>query len=1700
MAHLRLRWHALSGNDTTSASMTHGVHRPCAYSVALLIFLLCILSPQILSQTLPNIMAGDQLGELPYVSYHGGDIDAVSLTNGTLSLHIPIISYPQRGKLAVSFSLKYNNVLQHYGPLCVPPDPCELDWTSPYTRSPMFENSDVFASFDQALGLWVSTPYPRTWKVGGQTYTENYADYYVTTSDGAKHILGNLGSTSVVTWPSGGPTDYLVSSGPFETLDATGIMVNGTLAPTSALTQLTGIITPNGLIFGGNSVQDANGNYITLGATMTDTLGRSIPSPPTASSSSNTSTSACPSGPLPVIKAVAWNVPAMGGATATYTFCYVTVTPNMSNPLIIPSKPNNVTVNGGMAPTTNLQSVVLPNGTSWKFEYNDPDATFTNNGQPVTYGTLSKITLPTGGSISYTWTNAGHSLAAQNPNVCNTGGRYVASRTVTDLDGVPHTWTYNWSTGTVTDPLGNDTVHAFGLHGSGGCALYETQTTYYQGSSTGSNPTVLRTVKTGYQNSSTGNTFPNPILNVVPTTITTVEANNQTKETQKGYDSGFSYTDHFGATGSTGVYGRVISEQAYDYATTPPGALLRTTSTKYAWQSPNPNYAEYLSNNLLNLPYSIQVTGSGGNSAYTYYGYDEASLVSSGLGSGQQKQQGEAYPGNQTSVHRLETGTTIATANCGVTVSNSYEVSTKTFYDTGEIQKSTDACGDYSTYQYSSAYFGAFVTTATNMLGQSTTYAYDLNTGAVTSITDPNSQITTESYDVLARPTAVNYPDGGSTTLCYSDTTSGAGGTCPTSAPYQVNKTVAITSSKNETSTLVFDGLGRLSQTRLTSDPSGTDYTLTTYDANGRKSQVYNPTRCSSITSNCSNETTWGYATTNYDALSRVTSVVEQDGSTVGTSYASFPCTTVTDEIGNSRQSCVDGLGRMTSVTEDPGSSPHFNYLTTYGYDVLGNLTNVVQSANNSPNPRNRSFTYDSLSQLTSATNPESGTLSYAYDEDGNVVTKTAPSPNQLTGTATVTTTYAYDKLNRLTTKSYTDGYSSNPATAKAMFGYDGTALTGCTTAPPADTDSYPIGRRTSMCDGSGATKWTHDKMGRILQERRTIGAVSGDYDNENFNLDGSVATVTALGYPITYSYNNARQLLNVENSSDPFNFETSVTYTPPGEIASANLGGSSGQITISNAYNDRLQPILLSASTSSGPVFSECFDFHLSIAITLPSQCALTAYTTGDNGNVYTVANERTASRTQTFTYDSLNRIATGQSNGTQWGESYNIDAWGNLQAINPISGQTNHEGLSQTALQNNQLTGFTYDTAGNMTVNGSSGYFYDAENRLIATAGTSYIYDGDGNRVEKCTEGTTPGTCASGATGTMYWRGTSPDPQAETDLSGNVLENYIFLNGRRIARRDAGTAAVHFYFSDQVGSHGVVVNASGATCEQDIDYYPFGGQENDYCPNVAQHYKFTGKERDAESGLDNFGARYDSSALGRFMTPDWSAKPVTVPYAKFGDPQSLNLYSYVENGPVNRIDPDGHLWADPGKPGSPGCVNNDTSSCSFGGDQARQYAETVEDTQAANSNPAQNQTPAPQPAPTDPQTGKPTPPPVPVPGAPEGTGWKWNPDPQNPRGGTWGPDNWKGPNPPRGSWDPDGHWDVDKGDKSPRDHYDPKGNPITPGTAHPGNAPTTMMDRMKSITPGPILKWGTAGVVIYIIIDEGSRLYPPRNLVPVP
>ena len=76
----------------------------------------------------------------------------------------------------------------------------------------------------------------------------------------------------------------------------------------------------------------------------------------------------------------------------------------------------------------------------------------------------------------------------------------------------------------------------------------------------------------------------------------------------------------------------------------------------------------------------------------------------------------------------------------------------------------------------------------------------------------------------------------------------------------------------------------------------------------------------------------------------------------------------------------------------------------------------------------------------------------------------------------------------------------------------------------------------------------------------------------------------------------------------------------------------------------------------------------------------------------------------------------------------------------------------------------------------------------------------------------------------------------------------------------------------------------------------------------NAIKFRQYTGKERDSESGLDYFGARYYGSALGRFTSPDWSEKPEPVPYADLENPQTLNLYTYGRNNPLSQHNPDGH------------------------------------------------------------------------------------------------------------------------------------------------------------------------------------------------
>ena len=295
-------------------------------------------------------------------------------------------------------------------------------------------------------------------------------------------------------------------------------------------------------------------------------------------------------------------------------------------------------------------------------------------------------------------------------------------------------------------------------------------------------------------------------------------------------------------------------------------------------------------------------------------------------------------------------------------------------------------------------------------------------------------------------------------------------------------------------------------------------------------------------------------------------------------------------------------------------------------------------------------------------------------------------------------------------------------------------------------------------------------------------------------------------------------------------------------------------------------------------------------------------------------VTNNRNTARSQAFTYDRLNRIVSAGTSATTgsncWGYQYTIDAWGNLLAQagwSPTYNACTEPIMSAvTADIHNRICTACYDPAGNMTSYGGVTYRYDDENRLIVANGVFYYYDGDGNRVAKCDVNTCLTT--TGTTGTFYWRGVDGNTLVESNIAGTFQYEYIFFNGERVAQRSlTGTEPVYYYNSDHLGSTSVLTDSSG-NIQNESDYYPYGGER--VLSNAApQNYKFTGKERDPESGLDNFGARFDASTIGRFMIPDWAAKPTAVPYANFGNPQSLNLYSYAENNPTTFGDPDGHV-----------------------------------------------------------------------------------------------------------------------------------------------------------------------------------------------
>ncbi len=1408
----------------------------------------------------PNLEQGFK----PYGSYHGGDIDSVNLSNGNVTMHAPLVSYPQRGgKLGLSFSLVYNNkgwYVYSYTDHTVNPPVIRYKWKWGGTGVEPVWNEEVD---------WQKTSTP----------DDGPIVYSALTADGASPAFGCLDTTNCYT---------------METMDGSGFRLD---LSSSKITTRAGVretsfsLVANGGPHGTPTyapalLEDGNGNQITANASgWTDTLGRLIPgSKPNGRvipGVATTDFSGCPTNAV-ITGARIWNLPAYNGSTAVMKFCYAAYA--------LQSNFGFSDIPDASAAATMLSGVVLPNQTTWQFNYNS-------------VGDLSSITLPTGGSISYGWQNARLCTNSFTP-----ASRAIVSRSVDSLDGTgAKIWTYTWgasSTNVVHDPMGNDAVHTFsGFRANdnptySSCPGYETSAQYYQGSQTSG--TLLKTVNTAYdqsmiyenpQDAYLGGPIPPNLVGVTPSQVTTIWPNGQ--QSQQQTDHTFANVNWYDLIGTTWyarplLLGNVAATRDYDYGQGAPGTLLRTTATTYAWQSPNPNYSSYLTDNLLDLAASVQVKDGGGTQqAYTTYGYDESSLQSSGI-----TMQHDSSPpngtirGNQTSVHRLLNSGTFTCPGGGSGGSGGFVVSSTTYYDTGKVYSASDPCSHSTGYQYSSTYYGAYPTTVTNALNQSTTNAYDFNIGLLTSTTDPNQVTITYSYDSMSRLAQANHPDGGSDAITRQEA----------SFPFTATLTSTINPNQNNVPLSVFDGLGRVSQTRLTSDPQSTAYTDTTYDALGRVHSVSNPYRQGTDATSSPGVTTY-----TYDALGRKTQETYADNSVLTTAYCG-PNTLVTDPTGKWRRSRVNGLGQLVEVDEPnavgatvastgcPGQSDPI-WVTSYTNDVLGNLIQVVQNGSHT-----RTFTYDSLSRLLTSANPETGTITYTYNPDGTVLTKK--------DVRLITASYTYDALHRETGVSYSNGDPS------LTFTYDGTSCLNLATP------CQNIGHRTSMTDGAGSESWAYkiDKthFQSIHREQRTTNSSPNNITKTTTYYLDLAGNVTQLVYPtgrtVNYTHDSANRPSSATDAANGITYAAdwktppsntsctagAVCYTPQGSIYSMSIGQTSSftGFNISETFNNRLQPNEIKASSSAGTAIDITYNFI--DTVDFPG-------TTNHNaGHVYGIANNLNSSRSQAFTYDQVNRITSAGTTATTgtycWGYQYSYDAWGNLLA--QAGWSPTYNGCTETTMGtvnadgNNHISGLSYDASGNTLGDGNFTYTWDGESQMKTAAGVTYAYDGDGRRVAKVGS-------------KLYWYGSGGEILSETDAAGNTLNEYVFFGGKRVALVPASGGAL-YYAEDLLGSSRVMVQANGTLC-YDADFTPFGG-ERSYTSTCAQTYKFEGKERDSETQNDDFGARYYSWRLGRWLSSDWSAVPVPVPYANLANPQTLNLYSMVEDDPESFADLDGH------------------------------------------------------------------------------------------------------------------------------------------------------------------------------------------------
>jgi RHS repeat-associated protein len=1200
-----------------------------------------------------------------------------------------------------------------------------------------------------------------------------------------------------------------------------------------------------------------------------------------------------------------------------------------TNGSAFPEIPNLQFPNQSVGTVTSFNRIILPDNRQYKLWFNN-------------YGEIARVDLPTGGRIEYDYV-AGTGAYPSGMFGGSAGiYRRVATRRVylNTTDAMPveetkYTAVNDYSENQIVIVRqvipGTETNLSYTKHYIYGSPIasynqnpvgyrnwndgLEWKTEYYDANGTG----LIRRIERDFQPRVTRDMNPegNPVMvsfdPQLRAEVTYLSPNLVTKKT-------YSYDEYNNVTG--------VNE--YGFGTGAPGPLVRRTQTTYLTNNPyqdNINYATDPNIHIRNLPTSVSVfDGNDNEVSRTHFDYDRYNLYplqdcpnivqhDGGFNTGYTTR------GNVTKFLRWLLPST--------------EVATYSQHNiAGNVVRTIDPRGNPTYVSYNDSFGGpdndvdsnagppqldggltyAFPTQVTNALGHTTYTQYDYHLGAPVNTADANGIVSSIAYDdPLDRPTQsihARYKVGGGVpserrqaTFTYDD----ANRVITTTSDLATFNDNALTSKS------FHDGLNR---TWRSASDEGTTWSITDtrFDARGKVSQVSNPYRAADPDSASPPPGLW--TKTTYDTLGRDIDVESPDGAHVTTQYVGNRVTVI-DQTGKRRLSETDPFGKLIKVTEDPNV---LKYETSYSYDALGNLLEVKQGT------QRRTFDYDSLSRRLTATNPENGTITYAYDFNSNLIEKTDARG--------VKTTMTYDALNRATSRVYSgttdEGRAAANLTKPAFHFYDDYST--LPSGAPAWPGTPSKGRLIGVTYGTGSDGYyqQYDAAGRVVTGHQRMGS-SNYVTRYTYNLADSVLTEKRRNarddndiIRINSIYDAAGRLTWIGTSFTPFLSESilakDITYTPFGGLQSEKYGNG---LIHSRGYNNRLQPteIRLGQHNNLESIFSIYNIYGTANNPNVPDP-DITLFAQ-NNGNIartkYYISG--TLQYTQTHLYDALNRLkyAVEHNNGNYtdearaWYQTFEYDFAGN-RGIDTANTSDNLDGtntalrLAEFSAANNRITrsDYAYDSAGNLIAAPGQSYTYDGADRLVkAVVGgvvSEYVYDALGQRVKKTV----------GGVGTRFEYSPGGKLIGErNDSTGALTKAYFYRNGELIATTEDGTTH-KFATSDHLGTPRAWTDRFGNLTEGGRDdFAPFGEDLTvgvgirtaslGYGSDSARQ-KFTGYEKDDETGLYFAQSRYLSSIQGRFTSPD-------IPFADQyeDDPQSWNLYAYGRNNPCSNTDPTG-------------------------------------------------------------------------------------------------------------------------------------------------------------------------------------------------